>query len=251
MSKNTLPCGERKNRNLLKMPELSQIPINPTSPGSESPQAKPPGDAGAEAGTTGAQGEAKQVNPFKLPPEVAKIPAVQLVSVGAPPAIRVGPGEFYPDIEPVVDNIDKVLSSGLDVYRAQDDSLVLFNPLFISGEELTYLDGKGQLNQVVPDYGSVSGSQPQEIPDDKIGAYLDRGEQLQGKMQDLTNGESVNAAPQATGTPTPVPGPTPGQRSAVLNHQQQAIQAAGGPPTSGPVPGGGRLLNTLLRPPAQ
>ena len=195
-------------------------------------------------------GEAKAVNPFNLPPEVAKVKAVQLVSVGAPPAIRVGAGEYYPEIEPVVDNLDKILSSGLDIYHGQDDSMVLFNPLFISGDELKHLDSTGKLSEVAPDYGQVVGSQPQEIPDSQLGAYLDRGDAVQAKMQDLTQGEDVSQPQQqATGTPTSVPAPTPGQRSAAINDQQMALQANAGPPTSGPVPGGGRLLNALLRPP--
>jgi hypothetical protein len=173
-----------------------------------------------------------------------------MIALGSPPAIRVSPGEYYPEIDPLVDNLDQVIESGLDVYRTQKDSLVMFNPLFISGDELAHLDQAGRLESVVPDYGTVSGSVPKELTDEELVKYVDRSDALAGRLQGLRNTEPEPVA-QPIGTPTPVPAPSPGQINAAIQDQNQAIQAFGGPPTSGPRPGGGRLLNALLKPPVR
>jgi hypothetical protein len=183
---------------------------------------------------------------------VANIPAVQMIAVGSPPAVRVSPGEYYPEIDPLVDNLDKVIESGLDVYRTQKDSLVMFNPLFISGDELAYLDQAGKLESVVPDYGTMTGSVPKELTDEEVAKYVDRSDAVQGKLQGLRDMEpEPEPVEQPVGTPTPVPAPSPGQINAVMQDQNQAIQAFGGPPTTGARPGGGRLLNALLKPPVR
>jgi len=176
------------------------------------------------------------------------VPVVQMVSVGAPPAVRVGPGEHYPELEPVITNLDKVLSDGLDLYRAMDDSMVFFNPLFITSEELTYLDQAGKLKEVVPDYGEVTGNQPQAIPDSEISRYVDRGQDMAATLGGMGQQGAAEAA-SAPAAPSVVPTPSRGQQSDVAGRQAQAMQAYGGPPTSGPRPGGGRLLNALLQPP--
>lgn len=232
------------------MPELNQLPISPAE--SPTPELPPSGDpAAAAAAPTSPANEPGVANPFGLPPEIASLPAVQLVSVGSPPAIRVGPGEYYPEIDAVVDNLPKVLQSGLDVYRSMKDEFVFFNPLFISEDELKYLDEQGKLADSVPDYGQVTGSQPQEIPDDQIASYLDRGDQIASGIAEATQGAPEEKPTNGPGTPTPVPAPTPQEQAAVMRNQQQAMSAMGGPPTSGPRPGGGRLLNALLQPPPQ
>jgi len=235
------------------MPQLSEMTINPAAsqaPGSalpNSPVAEAPQQPGL--GATAAPGEPGDVNPFNLPPAVANVPAVKLVSIGAPPAVRVGPGEYYPEIDPVIDHMDTVLSSGLDVYHAMDNSMVLFNPLFIQEAELQYLDQNGQLQDVVPDYGQVTGNQPQEIPDDQIAAFVDRGDAMAAKLNELSGPGEEEVSVQPAGQPTPVPQPSPAEQAAVVDNQSRAMRAFGGSPTSGPHPGGGRLLNALLQPP--
>jgi hypothetical protein len=184
-----------------------------------------------------------------LPDEIATLPAVQLVSVGAPPAVRVGPGEYYPEIDKVVDALPQILEGGLDVYQSQGQQFVFFNPLFISEAELQYLDQKGQLEEAVPDYGQVTGSQPQEIPDSEISGFVDRGDALASGIAEVNQGAPEGKPTNGPGTPTPVPAPSPQEQAAVMQNQQQAMEAMGGPPTSGPRPGGGRLLNALLQPP--
>lgn len=237
------------------MPQLNELAINPAvSPTPESTLSSSPVTAAAPTETaspapSATAGEPEIVNPFNLPPELARIPAVQLVSVGAPPAVRVGPGEYYPELDPLVDRIDEVITGGLDIYKALDESLVMFNPLFMTAEELIYLDQQGKLATVVPDYGEVTGSQPQEISDEQVASFVDRGDAAAAKMREISGPGEEPTPVQATGTPTPVPGPTPAEQGAVLNSQAKGIKAFGGEPTSGPRPGGGRLLNALLQPP--
>lgn len=225
--------------------ELNEMPINPTAETS-APSGSPAAPAPASAGTEGAA-----VNPFKLPPEIANIKAVQLVSIGAPPAVRINAGEHYPELDPAIDNLDKIIEGGLDVYKTLKEGFVFYNPLFIRPEELQYLDQNGQLDQVVPDYGEVTGSEPAELSDDEVAAFVDRGDGLAQKFGEtlgIGQGQQEAPATQAVGTPTPVPQPSPSTQRAVINQQEQAVKAYGGAPTSGPVPGGGRLLNALLKP---
>lgn len=190
-------------------------------------------------------------NPFDLPPEVAQAPIVQMVSVGAPPAVRVGAGEYFPELDPILEQLPTILQQGLDLFKAQDESFVFFNPLFITEQELAYLDQNGQLASAVPDYASVTGSQPQEIPDEEIGAYVDRGDALKEKLMALGTPQGpAPGAGQATGAPTPVPAADPGAQQAAAQAAARAIAAMAGEPTTGPRPGGGRLLNALLAPTA-
>lgn len=223
------------------MSELSQMPITAT-PGSQVPPSE-----GLPGEVTPAAPE--PANPFNLPPDVARVPVVQMVSLGQPPAVRIGPGEYYPELEVVVDNTDVLLQSGLDIYGAQDKSMIFFNPLVVTVEELQHLDQTGQLPDAVPDYAALTGSMPQEIPDGKVGELVDKGDQMATKLTSL-GGSEQPAAPveQSSGMPTPVPAPPPGVQRAAANNQVQNLQAMSGSPTSGPRPGGGRLLNALMRP---
>jgi len=220
------------------MPDLSQMPINPTE--TSQPSLSPASEVAPLA--------PEPANPFQLPPEIAQVPVVQMISLGQPPAVRVGSGEYYPELEVVMAKADALLENGLDIYGAMDKSIVLFNPLMVTAEELQHLDQTGQLAQAVPDYAEITGSMPQEVSDAKVSQLVDSGDALAERL--TAAGAAPQTPPPGPGAPTPVPSAPASVQAAAARNQVQNLQAAGGSPTSGPRPGGGRLLNTLLRPTA-
>lgn len=174
-----------------------------------------------------------------LPKEVQSIPAVQWVSIGRPPGIRFRPQEYFPELRPLIKHAPELVKNGLGLYGAQSGDTVLYNPIFIKPEELAAADEQGNLDQIIPDYATLSGQTPQPV-DDKLKAELvGEEDQSRQQLQDLVQ------APQPA-PPTPVPAP-PAQPAATAGRIKN--MAPGGP-SSGPVPGQGRVLNALLKPAA-
>jgi hypothetical protein len=187
-----------------------------------------------------------------LPPKVAAIPAIKGLEVGAPPAFRISPGEIYPSLEPLIDNIDKVLEAGLDVMELPNGDSVVYNPALIDKEEIALAAQTGKLEQMIPDYGSVSGESP-STNESEINRFLKKLEKVPGKLARLQNDEepvsgTPAGAPLGAAPPPPlsIPPPPPSTTSSIQRQRLQGLVPGG--PTSGPSPGSGRILNALLRP---
>lgn len=245
------------------MPDLSNIPIGPSEanafpsplaapvdvPISEIESAPPPG---TEVPKTSSQGLKPTAVFEDLPSTVAAIPAIKGLEVGAPPAFRVPPGEFYPSLEPLVDNIDKVLEAGLDIMELPNGDSVVFNPAMIDKEEIALAAQTGKLEQMIPDYGSISGESP-STNESEINRLTKKLEKMPGKLARLQKEEEPVSgvppgAPLGSAPPPPlsIPPPPPSTTSSIQRQRLQGLVPGG--PTSGPVPGSGRILNSLLRP---
>lgn len=178
-----------------------------------------------------------------LPKEVQSIPLVQWLSIGKPPAVRVLPQEFYPELRPLVKNIGEVLKNGLSIYGAQAGDAVIYNPLFIGPEELQAADQQGNLAQIIPSYGELTNQQPPVLDPATMkeveGEITDAKRQLTDMQAPPTAQPASMGAPAAPPQMPPPPGPLTASRIKGLMP---------GSPSSGPVPGGGRILNALLTP---
>lgn len=178
----------------------------------------------------------------ELPDSVADLQVVQWISMGKPPAARVGPGEFYPELEPLEENLVEVIDAGLGVFQAQSGDTVLYNPLFVKEEELQTADAEGKLDLVAPTYGELTGKSPQEI-DDKTAKRLDK--HAKNNMQKLSAGASTSDRAAKPAQPsTPVSKLPPGAQEKLVGAQTNKSNLNS--PTSGPRPGGGRILNSIL-----
>src|SRR5262245_58489977 len=104
------------------MPDLSTLPIQPA------PAASAAGAEVAPVVSEAGAADGKQYTDqhvFNLPPEVKKLPLIKAISVGQPPAVRVGPGEYYPELRPLVTKLPQIIEGGLDVYPAATKDIVL------------------------------------------------------------------------------------------------------------------------------
>lgn len=177
-----------------------------------------------------------------LPAEVKSVPVVEWLSVGEPPAIRVEPGQYFPELEPLAKNLPETLKAGLDLYKAQNGDSVFFNPLFMSEQELQLADQEGKLEQLVPSYSELSGSTPQEVSPEKFDELLRTSEDVQSRLHSLTTPEDMEKEPAPAASAAVRPATTP---EPVTTQRVKALQP--GAPTSGPAPGAGRLLNAIIR----
>ena len=193
--------------------------VEPTTP--ESPAAPSPAKAGA------------------IPDEVLSIPAVQAVLAGKPAAVSAPIEEFAkrPEAAAIVENKDALLKAGFGLYRSLAGNVgVLFNTLHLHPEELKQADKAGQLLKIAPSF-------------DQVNAAVSSS----GANHPILNTTSVPAGPKGAPMPTPpqaatapMPPPPASVQKRAMNARVTNLQP--GAPTSGPQPGAGRLLNSILKP---
>lgn len=177
--------------------------------------------------------------PPPIPPALLKIPAISGLLTGKPGAfsLPIKESKGREDVTDLIKYKDWMQQAGMALYSALDGKTgVVFNQLYIHGEELKAADAAGQLSQIAPPFDQVN--------------------HLIGKSG--TAHPALNASPTPVGLKgPPVPQPPPLAASAVpplpasaqrkvMTAQVNALQPGG--PTSGPGPGQGQLLRSILKP---
>src|SRR6185503_6303543 len=156
-----------------------------------------------------------------IPDEVLEIPTMFGLLNGAPPAVWAEAGRKDPEIQTVVKNAKPLEESGLGFYKSKDNKItVMYNSAFVDQAELAKADDAGTLTQLVPSYDNVRKNAESAIS---------------GAPSALPG---VSA--QAAGNP-----PSSSAQKSLANKRANNLQV--GSPTSGAVPGGGRLLNSVLK----
>jgi hypothetical protein len=131
------------------------------------------------------------------------------------------------------------------VYSALDGKTgVVFNQLYVHPEELKAADAAGQLHTLAPPFDQVN-----HLISKSGTAHpaLDTGHQVPTGLK----GAPIPQPPQVAGAAPVAPSasipplPASAQRKALT---AQIANLSPGSPTSGPVPGQGRLLNNILKP---
>lgn len=174
----------------------------------------------------------------ELPDEVLRIPAMQALMAGAPPALSasIKTLEKREEGKILAKNGPALQSAGIGLYRSlSGEQGVIFNQLFISGEQLQQADKAGQLAQIAPTFDSVNDTVARSGAENPV---LNAG-----------------APPAAFATPPPpeppqtasglLPGPPASAQTSLAKARSKNLQE--GSPTSGRA-GQGRLLNNLLKP---
>lgn len=186
-----------------------------------------------------------------IPPSLTKVPAIQGLLAGAPPAVSVVIKDFKnnPLEKEIVENKDALGAAGFGFYRSLSGHIaVMFNRFHIHPEDIKAADRAGKLQVLAPPLAQVDHA-------------------LAGKTHALKNAKF----PTAFASPQPPIAPQAGAQAAQAANQgeepPQAAPAAGAPnqalarkllaarlqniqpgaPTSGAAPGGGRLLNSVLK----
>ena len=205
------------------------------SPPAVEPTSPQPAKAPAEA-PSAAQAESQAA---KLPDPLLKLPAFQGLIAGSPPAVSANLATFasLPEAKLIAANKDAIMKAGIGLYRSLGGDLgVLFNQFYITPDELKAADSEGRLPEVAPPFETVN--------------------------QQIASAGEAHPALNHQGPPEqfkqPMP-PTPPQAATVSGGlpagAQKALATARaknvnpGSPTEGAVPGGGRLLNAVLKSP--
>lgn len=173
-----------------------------------------------------------------LPDELIAHPVMQALMAGQPPAVS---GDIKAaggtELGQLVGKYGKdLMGAGFGFYRSQDGNLgVVFNQLFLPPEELQRADQAGNLTSVAPPFDAVEQamlSDPQNNP--------------------VLTAQTPSAPPIAApggGAPPPQAGGAPPagkvQRT-LASARRSALET--GKPTSGPRPGAGRIINSILKP---
>ena len=169
----------------------------------------------------------------EIPEEVLQIPAVYGLLNGAPPAVYVERTRKDPEIQTVVKHQKELVDSGFGFYQTKNGKYTVFyNGAYVSPDELKKEDEAGTLTETVAYYDDVKQSFDSAV----------NGTPSQG-------GEALPGEPAAAAAPSAVPvgGSPPSSRVQNTLATARVNNLNPGSPTSGPVPGRGRILNNVLK----
>ena len=176
-----------------------------------------------------------------LPDELLQIPAMQAVFAGSPPAVSAPIEEFSkrPEAQLITKNKDGLMRAGLAMYRSLGGDIgVIFNQLRLSGAQVKAADQAGRLQEIAPPFDAVN---------QQVGSAGESNPVLSAQPPTGLAGSPVPEPPQS-GSPvrSPVP-PQPASSQRTTNSARLRNLTMGGPST-GPKPGAGRILNSILKP---
>lgn len=218
------------------MPELPTASPSP-SPIDAGPVVRPNAAAPAPEPAPSEQ-PAPEAKDAALPDELLKVPALQAVFAGQPPAVSAPIKDFQkrPEAKLIAENKDALMQAGMGLYRSLSGDLgVIFNQLRINPQQLVEADQAGKLTEVAPSF-------------DQVGQEVSKS----GLKHPVLNASAAPSAPMSAGAPSvpqaanmPAPAPASVQKSV---EDKRTTSLSTNKPTSGPRPGAGRLLNSILKP---
>jgi len=169
----------------------------------------------------------------EIPEEVLQIPVMYGLLNGAPPAVYAEKTRQDPEIQTVVKHSKELIDAGFGFYPSKDKKLTIFyNGAYIGEDELKKADAAGQLTEVVPSFDAIKSSFDSAVS----GIPPEGGNALPGEPAGAeTPSAAVGGAPPSSRT-----------QDTLATARVKNLQL--GSPTSGPVPGRGRVLNNILKP---
>lgn len=177
---------------------------------------------GAPPAAPAPEAPAESTEEVAIPDAVLEIPEIAALLQGTPPAIWTTRGDPSPEVATVIENLDAMVASGFGFYGGKDgETTVLFNTQHVSPEEIQAADNKGKLREFATSFAELKA--------------------------DLAPAGSAPEAPSAAAPPSMAaasPGAGFDKRVATKRLKNIAV----GSPTSGPSPGAGRLMNSILTP---
>jgi hypothetical protein len=198
------------------MPEVTAMPTTPNALPTQENIIQSPAAPPAESEPTNT-----------LPDEVLQIPTVYALLHGAPPAVYAPKQAQDPAIDIIVKNAKPLQEAGFAFYQSKDGkNTVLFNTAYVSPESIKKTDSEGKLTKDIPSFedlktkvdSAISGNPPEQ-------------------------GAALPSAPIASASS----GPPPSSRTQNTLATARVRNLQVGAPTSGPVPGGGRVLSNILK----
>lgn len=190
---------------------ISTEDIQPTTPAATPAADSAPVESAAEA---------------EIPETVLQIPEISALLQGTPPALLFSTEEFkLPEAQTLWSNRDALVKAGLGLYGLQDKSGgVIFNARFVSPEEVRVADQKGRITDLAAPFSELRGAINEGVK---------------------PTSEAPAAPAEAPAQPAVAPAPS-GVQNRLATARTKNLAPGG--PTSGPAPGQGRILNSILKP---
>jgi hypothetical protein len=172
-----------------------------------------------------------------LPEEVLKIPAMAALLNGSPPATYAPLKSKIPEIKTLTKHAEDLKKAGFAAFESESlpGNFVLFNGLIVKPDEVMQADKAGQLDSMA-------------VPFDQLTKSFESARK--DAVPAEAAGEGAPAAPapagQAAAAPVPVGAPAPaGAQKRLLSARVANLMP--GSPTSGAMPGRGRVLNAISK----
>jgi hypothetical protein len=212
------------------------------------PRASNPDTNNPSAATPAAPQQGSQAAGGKMQSVAEKFPLLHELVVGDVKGVY-APKDLQPSPELAALTGPKMIKTlGLGVYRPKDPDVkaVLFNPNKISIKQLQEADKEDRLTKIlVPVTKFLSGDS--KAAQGAPGAPAAVGD---GPVGGLAGQNTPPAAATSSPSPEPVgvlPKPTFGADAQKMAAEMRAKNFAPAGPTAGPIPGGGNILNGLLK----
>lgn len=158
-----------------------------------------------------------------IPPAVLEIPEMSALLAGTPPATWVERGDESPEVQVVMQNKDALMDAGFGLFGSNDgQTVVFFNGQYVQPEELQAADKLGKLRQFAVPFS-----------------------ELKASLAPASGSPEAPAAPSAPPSASAAP-PGAGFEKKLATRRMKNL--AVGSPTSGPSPGAGRILNSIMAP---
>jgi hypothetical protein len=184
----------------------------------------------------------------KLPDNLIHIPAIQALIAGTPPAIsaRIKEFEKNPAAKLIAENKGLLQQAGMGFYRSLSGDIgVLFNSFHIHPQDLQAADKAGKLGLIAPPFDSVNHAVSKSGLNNPVLKPI--------SQPGAPKAPSLQAPPQFANQPPAAQPPLPAPKPIAATLQRQLMAQRGkviqeGPPATGPAPGAGRLLNSIMKP---
>lgn len=164
-----------------------------------------------------------------IPEDVLALPEFSGLLEGKPAAVYVDKGFQSPETQVIMQHTKELADAGFGFYTSQDGKTnVIFNTQYVSPEEIQKAEADGKLRDLATPFTELKASF-----DAVTGAAAP---------------PDASAPPAAASVSSPAPAPAPAGVQKKLASARLKNVTPGGP-TSGPVPGQGRILNSILKQP--
>lgn len=168
------------------------------------------------------------------------LPPITAILAGEVPAVSADIQLFQkrPEGKLIAENAQVLQEAGVGFYGGLDGKTgVLFNQFHINSDEIRQADEAGKLMEVAPPFDEVAKSLP---TDDNI---AHKGlKSHPGQLAPPSRSPNQSASAQAQNIKVP------GANTSPAKQQARTARQGLGDPSSGPKPGSGRLLNSILQP---
>jgi hypothetical protein len=204
------------------------------------PQAPPPDQSAQQPPPQAPEAPPAAPEAPPLPPALLKVPAIQALVAGAPPALsmRLKGSEDREEVKLVTKNAQGLQQAGMGFYQSLNKEFgVMFNALRIHPDDLLAADKQGQLLKVAPDFDAVNHAVSKMGKDHPA---------LHASPPPAAYASPVSAgsAPQmASGKYMPPVAAAVARK--LLQSRIQNMQPSA--PTGGPMPGAGMIANQVAK----